>query len=83
MMPGTIQPEGDFEMRAVPPGRYVLRVQPRGPRDAEDLVGLASVDVTGTDLANVTIALQPPGTMTGRIEFEGGPPATVRASRPA
>ena len=43
MTPGQIQPEGDFEMRGVPPGRYVLRVQPRGPRDAEELVGLTSV----------------------------------------
>jgi hypothetical protein len=79
--PGQVQPEGDFEMRGIPPGRYVLRVQPRGPREADELVGLTAVSVTGTDLANVTIAIQPPGTMSGRIEFEGGTPATVRASQ--
>ena len=81
MAPGQIQPEGDFEMRGVPPGRYLLRVQPRGPRDADELVGLTTVTVAGADLAGVAIALQPPGTMSGRIEFEGGTPATVRASQ--
>jgi hypothetical protein len=79
--PGQIQPEGDFEMRGLAPGRYTLRVQPRGPRDSEDLVGLAAITVAGTDLSGVTITLQPPGTMTGRIEFEGGVPSTVRASQ--
>ncbi|MGD9902365.1 MAG: carboxypeptidase regulatory-like domain-containing protein [Vicinamibacterales bacterium] len=79
--PGQIQPEGDFEVRAVPPGRYVLRVMPRGPRDAEAMVGLATITVAGTDLGNVTIAMQPPGTMRGRIEFEGGVPAGVRSNQ--
>lgn len=81
LAPGQVQPEGDFEIRGVPPGRYVLRIQPRGPREAEELVGLTTITVAGADLANVTIAMQPPGTMTGRIEFEGGTPSTVRASQ--
>ena len=83
MPPGQVQPEGDFEIRGVPPGRYVLQVQPRGPRDAEELVGMTSVTVAGTDLANVTIAMQRPGTIRGRVEFEGGAPATIRASQAA
>ena len=49
MPPGQVQPEGDFEIRGVPPGRYLLQVQPRGPRNAEDLVGMTSVTVAGTD----------------------------------
>ena len=81
MSPGQIQPEGDFEMRGIAPGRYVLRVQPRGPREADELVGMTTVTVAGTDLANVTIALQRPAALTGRIEFEGGLPSTVRASQ--
>ena len=80
--PGQIQPEGDFEIRSVPPGRYVLRVMPGGPRDADALVGLTTVTVAGTDLANVTIAMQPQGVLRGRIDFEGGAPtAAVRASQ--
>jgi hypothetical protein len=79
-MNGTqVQPDGSFELPGVPPGRYVLRVQPRGRDD--ELVGTATVTVAGIDLAGVTITMQRPGTMSGRIEFEGGAPADLRATQ--
>ena len=79
--PGRIQPEGDFETRGIPPGRYVLQVQPRGPSDGEVLAGMTRITVAGTDVANVTIALQRPGRLRGRVEFEGGVPAAIRPSQ--
>lgn len=78
---GQLQPEGDFEMRSVPPGRWVLQVQQRGPRNGEELVGMTTVTVAGNDLTNVTITMQRPGTIRGRVDFEGGVPSTVRASQ--
>lgn len=77
---GMVQPDGTFELPAVPPGRYLLRVQPRGNGD-DALVGMTSITVAGADLSNVVVALQKPGTVSGRIEFEGGPPAGVPASQ--
>ncbi|MCC6989697.1 MAG: carboxypeptidase regulatory-like domain-containing protein [Acidobacteria bacterium] len=74
---GMVRADGSFEVSGVPPGRYTLRVQPRGP-DAEMLVGTVTLTVAGTDLSNVVIAMQKPGSVTGRIEFEGGPPAGIR-----
>ena len=73
---GMVQPDGTFEVSGVPPGRYVLRVQPRGS-DSDALVGTVTLTVAGTDLSNVVIAMQKPGTVTGRIEFEGGAPAGI------
>jgi hypothetical protein len=82
MLPsGRVQPEGDFEVRGIPPGRYVLQVQPRGPRDEDVLVGTTSLTVAGTDVSNVTIAMQRPGRIRGRVDFEGGVPSTIRPSQ--
>jgi len=81
MPPGQIEPEGDFEIRAVPPGRYLLHAQPRTNSDEKDLIGLTTVTVAGTDLANVTIAMQRRGRIRGRVEFEGGAPSTIRGSQ--
>ncbi len=79
MLPGSmVQRDGTFVVNAVPPGRYTLRVQPRGS-DPDGLAGSVSVVAAGLDLDNVVIALQKPGTLAGRIEFEGGPPAGLAA----
>jgi hypothetical protein len=72
-----IEPDGSFDLPGVAPGRYVLRVQPRGRDD--ELVGMATVTVAGADLDGVTITMQRPGILSGRIEFEGGAPADLRA----
>jgi hypothetical protein len=78
---GPVQPDGTFEIGGLPPGRYLLRVQPRGRRDGDELVGITTVTVSGVDLTGVTIPLQRPGAISGRIEFEGGAPATLTASQ--
>jgi hypothetical protein len=77
MLPGgMVQADGTFEIAGVPPGRYVLQVQPR-QRGDNDLIGVTSVTVSGADLQNLTIAMQRPGSVSGRFEFEGGPPADL------
>ena len=42
---------------------------------------MTTVTAAGTDLTNVTIVMQRPGMIRGRVEFEGGTPATLRASQ--
>ncbi len=74
-----IQPDGSFDLPGVAPGRYVLRVQPRGRDD--ELVGMATVTVAGADLDGVTITMQRPGMISGRVEFDGGAPADLRAAQ--
>lgn len=76
-----LQSDGTFEMTGVAPGRYVLRVQPRGNRRDEDPVGLLTLTVAGADLTGLVIPLQPPARITGRIEFEGGVPADAQPSQ--
>lgn len=76
-----LQSDGTFEMTGIAPGRYVLRVQPRGPRRDEDPVGVLAVTVAGADLAGLVIPLHPPARITGRIEFEGGMPPNTQPSQ--
>jgi hypothetical protein len=82
-MPGSmVQPDGTFEIAGVPPGRYVIRVQPQGRQD-DEMIGMTTVTVAGADLQGITIALRPMARISGRIEFEGGvpPPSDVPASQ--
>ena len=78
---GQVQPDGTFEIGGVPPGRYILRTQPRGPRDGDTLVGMTTVTVAGADLAGIVLTLQRPGTLRGMFEFEGGVPAGVQPTQ--
>lgn len=78
---GPVQPDGTFEIGGVPPGRYILRTQPRGPGDGESLVGMMRVTVAGADLAGIVLTLQRPGTLRGVFEFEGGIPAGVQPTQ--
>jgi hypothetical protein len=77
---GMVQPDGTFELGGVPPGRYVLRVQPQGRQD-DEMVGVTTVTVAGADLQGVTITMRPMARVMGRIEFEGGVPPDVPASQ--
>lgn len=78
---GPVQPDGTFEIGGVAPGRYILRTQPRGPRDGDTLVGMTTVTVAGADLAGIVLTLQRPGVLRGVFEFEGGVPAGVQPTQ--
>jgi hypothetical protein len=77
---GMVQPDGTFDVAGLPPGRYVLRVSPQGRQD-DEMVGVTTVTVAGTDLQGVTIPMRPMARVVGRVEFEGGVPADVPASQ--
>ena len=76
--------QGRFAMRNIPPGNYRLVVrgrlmgpgqpQPPGPeqRDLAEMANLALV--VASDLEGLAIVTQPGAAITGRIEFENGPP---------
>ena len=78
---GVVHPDGTFEIAGVPPGRYIMRTQPRGPRDGDGLVAMTTVTVAGADLAGIVLTLQRPGVLRGAFEFEGGTPAGVLATQ--
>ncbi|MEP7116390.1 MAG: carboxypeptidase-like regulatory domain-containing protein [Acidobacteriota bacterium] len=78
---GMVEPDGTFELAGVPPGRYTLRLQPRGPRDGTPLVATTTVTVASADVAGVVLALQRPGILRGVFEFEGGAPAGLQPTQ--
>ena len=76
--PAQIGDNGAFEFAGLAPGRYALQLQ---NRDQDDMVAMTSVIVAGVDLDGITLAPQPPGVLSGRIEFEGAVPTDLRASQ--
>ncbi len=74
-----VRPDGQFTIRNVPPGRYILRARGTTGRGEPSLVGTFRAEVTGRDLEGVTIVLSPGAGVTGQLEFE----ATRATSRPA
>lgn len=78
----TINPDGTFEFRNVPPGRYVIRARGETDREGIPLFGRFSLDVSGGNVANVAITLAAGARVSGRVDFEGRtpPPAAARAA---
>jgi len=65
---GIIQTDGSFEVKGVPPGTYQLRVdQGFYPRV---VLGRGSVQVDDRDVEDVSITLQPPRPLKGKIAIE-------------
>jgi hypothetical protein len=74
--------QGEFKFGNLPPGKY--RIVARGYRASDEaaLFGVADVDVRGEDLRDVNLALQPGGTISGKIVFDaGGTPPPVELTR--
>ena len=78
-------PDGHFKFVNAAPGRYTVSVTMNRPNDpASGKTGTslywasADVDVNGTDISDVSLILQPPMTMSGRVAFDsasGTPPS--------
>ena len=67
-----VQGDGGFDVRNVPPGRYVLRALTRGRRRGGGTPTFASqaLSVDGYDLSDLTLVLAPGATVSGSISFE-------------
>ncbi|RPJ70496.1 MAG: carboxypeptidase regulatory-like domain-containing protein [Acidobacteria bacterium] len=79
--PGTtfgarVMEDGTFTVTGVAPGRYhaVARGTPMGGRRGVRLAGMTPVNVAGTDVSGVSIALSEGGTIAGTIVTRSGAP---------
>ncbi len=76
---------GTFVLRGLTPGRYLIKASVGGsdnrddtrPPAREEEVGYTSIDVGGTDVAGTIVQLSKGRTVSGRIAFEGGSPASA------
>ena len=71
---------GTFATPPLPPGDYGIRAEiggPSSPQDAREReVGFTSVRVDGSDVAGLVVRAAKTVAISGRIEFEGGVPAS-------
>lgn len=71
---GLTTPDGAFSLSNIPPGEYLLNVQPinRAGSDAPlPEAGVLAITVGGADLLNLRVTTSPGATVTGRVVFEG------------
>jgi len=81
---GQVQRDGTFDIPAVQPGSYIVRVnQPvTGPGPANNNFAQASVEVGNSDVDNVLLAFKDGGTLSGAVRFELTNPASSNTSNP-
>jgi hypothetical protein len=72
----SVLPDGSFEVIAVPPGEYQLKVVEGFPRRMT--LGTATVQVDDRDVDDVIINVQPPRALRGKVTLEGT--STVKVS---
>ena len=81
MMGGTqVRPDGTFTVSGLAPGSYTLRAQRMGPSAEGPEIAMATVTVTGDDIANVQLVAAKPSTLTGRVIVD--PAAASSLPRP-
>jgi hypothetical protein len=66
----AVSGDGTFEFAAVPPGSYTIVAQAPGPAQ-QRLTARAPVDVGNSDVSNVSVRLQPPLALSGKVTVEG------------
>jgi hypothetical protein len=68
----TIRPNsrGEFSFRGIGPGRYRIRAHARSATQSD--WALVNVDVSGTDIAGLTLTLQPAHVFSGAVTTESG-----------
>ena len=71
-MRGSLNGEGEFQIKNVPPGDYVLQVSGQRPADdAEAEFAAEYITVAGRDIGGLHLRTSTGSTITGRITFEG------------
>jgi hypothetical protein len=71
-MRGGLDGEGEFRIKNVPPGEYVLQVSGQRPaEDAEPEFAAEFVTVAGRDVGGLHLRTSAGSTLAGRITFEG------------
>ena len=73
---GRMQADGTFEIRNVPPGRYIAVARSGGGRSGQPKMGTQAIVVHGQNVEGVTLVLQSGVTLSGNITVESsGTPA--------
>ncbi|MGH9646182.1 MAG: carboxypeptidase regulatory-like domain-containing protein, partial [Bryobacteraceae bacterium] len=67
--PSTLQPDGSFEVKGVPPGSYQINVAEGFLHHT--ILGITSVQVDDRDVDQVVIDVQPPRSLKGKVTLEG------------
>lgn len=75
------RPDGSFELRGVPPGRYRLQAMSWGNGNDVGLVGATTVTVNGTNLDGLSISLAPAPIITGVLQGDTAQAPGFRASQ--
>lgn len=66
-----VGPDGQFEVRGVGPGSYVMRAT--SGTDTQSLTARQNVNVVAGDVEGIKLTPQPSFTLTGHVRLEGGP----------
>jgi hypothetical protein len=70
-----VNPDGDFELPAVPSGSYILRVNVFGPGQDRRSARL-NLEVGDRDISGLALKLEPAAELKGQIRAEGSPALT-------
>jgi hypothetical protein len=76
---GSIDDQGDFEIRGVVPGLYYVEASKRG--DAKTLRAQQSIDVHEGDVENLVLELQPGTELKGQLRIEGRAAGNITDTR--
>jgi len=71
--------DGSFEFPAVPPGSYYIVAQTPGPAQ-QRVTARVPVDVANGDINNVSVRLQPPLAISGKVTVDSTEPSVKMAS---
>ena len=79
-MGAMINPDGSFQLNAVPPGEYQLRSFPMGPPGADTETAIAKVTVGSEDITNLQLVTSKPVSVTGRVIVDPAAAQSLPAS---
>jgi len=73
-----VQPDGSFDVATVLPGSYVATISwQSNPPGQQPITLQAPVEVGNSDVDNVSLTLQQPGSLSGMVHYQFSNPATA------